>query len=149
MTIAEALAERADLNQRLGLLTERMNAVANVQEGDKPAEDAEALLIEATKVIDRIEEITVSINLANNRAKTSGGITVMEAVAHREAIQRQIGVLKGLVQSAQGRERWGRDEIRHMPTVDIAVLNQEIDGLQRQRRALDITIQKANWQNDV
>lgn len=47
MLLAEALAERAEAQNRLKKLTERLGAVARVQEGDTPEEDPQALLEEA------------------------------------------------------------------------------------------------------
>ncbi len=44
MKLAEALQERADLKRTLNSLKERLQRVALVQEGEKPAEDPQELL---------------------------------------------------------------------------------------------------------
>jgi hypothetical protein len=45
-----------------------------------------------------------------------------------------------------GREdRYGRQEIKYVSTIDAAALNREIDSYSRQLRELDVEIQSLNW----
>jgi hypothetical protein len=52
--LAEALALRADATRRIEQLRTRIVANARFQEGEEPAEDAQALLAEAGAVLDEL-----------------------------------------------------------------------------------------------
>ena len=67
MKLAEALQERADLNRSIQQLESRLSANAITQEGEAPAEDPRDLLAQLDRSIDRLEELTAAINLANSR----------------------------------------------------------------------------------
>lgn len=62
MKLAEALAERSDCQVRLEDLRKRVVRSARVQEGEKPAEDSEALLQETETLHSRLLELIMSIN---------------------------------------------------------------------------------------
>lgn len=62
MKLAEALADRGDLTRRTEQLKSRILANARHQEGELPAEDAAALLVELGEVLDRIETLIRRIN---------------------------------------------------------------------------------------
>jgi hypothetical protein len=69
MKLAEALAERSDCQNRLEELKKRVLRSARVQEGEKPAEDADELLAEIDRVFARLLELVTAINRTN--AKTA------------------------------------------------------------------------------
>ena len=50
MKLAEALLERADLQKRIAQMDGRLENNAQVQEGEKPAEDPKALLKELEEI---------------------------------------------------------------------------------------------------
>ena len=56
MKLASALAERADLQRRIGELSVRLNNNAKVQEGGSPSEDPSMLLDELKKDFVRLKE---------------------------------------------------------------------------------------------
>jgi hypothetical protein len=62
MKLAEALAERADAVRRVDQLRARVVGSARYQEGEEPAEDAQALLLEAGDVLDTLERLIRRIN---------------------------------------------------------------------------------------
>ena len=72
MKLAEALQERADLNQKLKQLSKRLEQNALVQEGEKPSEDPKELLAEFDGCIARLEELAARINLVNCRTVVEG-----------------------------------------------------------------------------
>jgi len=63
--LAEALALRADATRRIEQLRTRIVANARFQEGEEPAEDAQALLAEAGAVPDELEDLIRRINRTN------------------------------------------------------------------------------------
>ncbi|HMQ30833.1 MAG TPA: hypothetical protein PKD53_08890 [Chloroflexaceae bacterium] len=62
MKLAEALVERKAAQQKLAELNERLQRVAVVQEGERPAEEPAALLAELGEVAGRLEGLIVAIN---------------------------------------------------------------------------------------
>ena len=62
MTLAGALALRADAARRAERLRARIVASAQYQEGETPAEDADALLVEAGEVLGEMESLIRRIN---------------------------------------------------------------------------------------
>jgi len=71
MKLAEALAERADLQTRFGQLAARAKQSARHQEGETPPEDAAALLVEMDRVAARLEDLVVRINVQNLATEVS------------------------------------------------------------------------------
>ena len=63
MLLAEALAERAQAQERLNSLHERLLTVARVQEGDTPDEDPQELLRELDGVAGRIDELVQAMGM--------------------------------------------------------------------------------------
>ena len=68
MKLAEALLERADLQKRIAQMDGRLENNAQVQEGEKPAEDPKALLKELEEMAVRMEQLVTAINLGWKRA---------------------------------------------------------------------------------
>lgn len=159
--LAEALAERKGLQDRLIRLQQRLTACAKVQEGDQPAEMPADLLSEAERTSAEIKRLTIAINRTNSQSRLTdpatppgerdtNGIsqTIMEAIAERDRLQSQRQTLDLLSQAARPEARsYGatRNEIKWRPTVDIAVLQAQIDQVAQAYRALDTQIQAANW----
>ena len=65
MLLAEALARRAEAQDRLNALTQRLTEGALIQEGDTPAEDPTAMLNEASELLQEIETLVRRINHTN------------------------------------------------------------------------------------
>src|SRR5436190_19015899 len=65
MKLAEALLLRADIQKKIASLRDRIVANAVVQEGEKPNEDPNALLLEATGALADLETLVGRINKAN------------------------------------------------------------------------------------
>jgi len=150
MKLAEALAERKTLQDKLTRLRARLVANARVQEGDQPAERPEALLGEANDTAAALEILIVRINRTNIAAELPGEplLTIMEAVARRDTLRVRLTALSELVAAAQpGPQRFAltRSEIRSRPTVDVAGLQQQVDTQAREIRELDTRLQAANW----
>lgn len=145
MKLAEALILRADLQTRLEQLRERLTANALVQEGEKPAEDPEALLKELEETVSRLEEIITRINLTN-AATLQDGESLTAMLARRECLMQKISVMRSLMQAASHTVmRGSRMEVKIFSTVPVAELRKKTDQLSVELRKLDTSIQCANW----
>ena len=99
MKLANALSERADVQKRLQQLAVRMNNNAKVQEGQKPAEDPNALLKELDALCSRQETLVAAINLTNSRTEADG-VTMTEMLARRDALKLKLSVLRSFLDNA-------------------------------------------------
>ncbi|MGB9866523.1 MAG: DIP1984 family protein [Bacillota bacterium] len=152
MKLAEALLERKDLLKRLEVLRERLVADAKVQEGDQPAGDPEELLSEAEGLCQRLKGMVVAINRANSRACLPDGRTLTEAIAERDVLRLWHELLAAVAEAAvPSRDRFGlgRQEIKYVPTVDVAALRKRADEVAKACRELDAEIQAANWEAEL
>ena len=145
MKLAEALQERADINIRLKQLERRMANCALVQEGEKPAEDPEALRRELDACIDRLQYLVTRINLTNCRTSTDG-MTLTEIIARKDALTLKLSVYRGLVNAAGNTVYRARgSEIRILATVPVTELQKQVDRMARELRLLDNKLQETNW----
>jgi len=145
MRLAEALIEHKALKDRIKNLEERLDRVAKVQEGDRPTEDPTALLLQLREALAAMEEMVTKINRTNIAARL-GERTIMEAIARRDRLTTEQQVLRRLAQQATPtRDRFARNEIRFVPTVDAAAVQRQADEVTRILQDLDKEIQAANW----
>ena len=151
MKLAEALANRADLQRRVEQMRGRLQRSALVQEGESPPENPQELLEEMERLVSELEEYVRRINRTNLSATLSGGETTLtDALARRDSLTLRYGNLKTLVSAASDRvPRYGRAEIRILSAVEVGPLRRRMDELARERRELDISIQQANWATDL
>ena len=85
MKLAEALAERADLQKRIEQTRARLKNNAWVQEGERPAEDPTALEKELAALCDQLEKLIARINLTN-AAAVEDGVSITALLARRDAL---------------------------------------------------------------
>jgi hypothetical protein len=151
MKLAEALANRADLQRRVEQMRGRLQKSALVQEGETPPEDPQGLLEETERLVSELEGYVRRINRTNLSATLADGETTLtDALARRDALALRYGNLKTLVSTASERlPRYGRSEIRILPAVEVAPLQRRMDEVARERRELDTAIQAANWTTDL
>lgn len=150
MKLAEALATRADLQRRIEGMRARLRQSALVQEGEEPPEDPNELLSETEGMLEELERLVGRINRTNLSARLGDGATLTEALARRDALSLRYGLLSGLTKAASERvPRYGRAEIRILPTVEVGPLRRRMDELAKERRELDTGIQEANWTTDL
>ena len=137
MKLAQALAERADIQKRLGQLRERLQLNARVQQGEKPAEQPKELLAELDTLSARLEQLVAQINLANAKV-TDGGETLTEMLARRDALTLKVDILRDfMLQASETVIRGTRSEVKIISTVDVAALRRQTDELSRELRELD------------
>ncbi|AXO32581.1 hypothetical protein MicB006_0272 [Micromonospora sp. B006] len=152
MKIAEALALRADAARRAEQLRARITASARYQEGETPAEDASALLVEAAGVLGELETLIRRINRTNAATVVDGG-TLTDALARRDVLRLRHGVVTAAADAAAGEGQRGyrqlRSELKMVPALPVAELRRQADELARQIREVDTTIQRTNWEVDL
>lgn len=150
MRLAEALANRADVQRRLEQMRGRLAQSALVQEDERPPEEPEELLRETERLLAELEGYIGRINRTNLQATLPDGTTLTAALARRDVLGLRYGLLKRLVGAASDRvQRYGAAEIRVLPTVEVASLRRQMDDIAQEKRELDIAIQAVNWTTDL
>src|SRR5437899_87511 len=113
MKLAEALLLRADIQKKLASLQARAQRYAIVQEGERPAEDPQAILHQVEAVADELQRLVFAINTANLRHKIASGETLTEALAKRDSLALRHRILNSVVDvCAKPPDRYGVKEIR-------------------------------------
>ena len=154
MKLAEALALRADATRRIEQLRTRIVANARFQEGEEPAEDAQALLAEAGAVLDELEGLIRRINRTNAATRIGPEETITDALARRDVLRTRHSVVTAAADAAVGRSQAGmgrqlRSELKMLAALPVAQLRAQADDLARQIRELDVRIQQSNWEFDL
>ena len=149
MKLAEALQERADLNVKIEQLRSRLENNAQVEEGEQPAEIPDDLLTELNACIDRLTWLIGHINLTNCRTVIDGK-TLTEMIAGKDTLVMKLSVYRKLADAASKTvSRARHSEIRILPTVRAAEMQKQIDGMAKELRLLDNSLQQANWTTDL
>lgn len=164
MLLAEALAERRQILDRIGGAGDRWVAIATWDE-DEPApapSGADAALGELDADLNRLQQLNVDIYRANNQATVDWGgtsISIMETIALRDRLNLERSTLeeaKKKLEDAIGarRGRWfsdrrSRDDVKTSSLIDPRDLGRRIDALAARMRELDLEIQKVNWSHQL
>ena len=149
MRIAEALAMRADHQKRLEQLKDRILRNAKVQEGEKPAEDPDALIAEFESVASDLAQLIRRINLSNSTAIVQGR-TMTQALAEREMLNQRQKMYRDLAQAATITQAIStKSEVRFRATVNVSSVQKKADVAAKDLRELDARVQEANWLIDL
>lgn len=151
MKLAEALIQRADNQKRIEQLRVRLNQNVKVQEGDKPAEEPQALLAELDRLSTDLLALIQRINRTNAATKMPGSdMTIADAIALRDVLKIRQTTYNATAQAAAvTQDRYSKSEVRFESTVNVGALQQTADDLARQYRELDTQIQEMNWQTEL
>ncbi|HET6249219.1 MAG TPA: DIP1984 family protein [Tepidisphaeraceae bacterium] len=150
MKLAEALLLRSDLQKKLASLQVRAQRYAIVQEGEKPAEDPQVIFREIDAIAQQFERLIYAINRANLQNAIKSGITLTEALAHRDTLTLRHRILISVIEACnKPPERYGVKEIRWVTTISIPAIQQQVDGLAKEIRELNAAIQEAGWQVEL
>ncbi len=157
MKLAEALAERADIDKKIAQLRERAKASARYLEGEEPAESALALIGDTRQLLTRRMDLVRRINLTNSETRmvrSSGTVTMTEALAMREFILAERMLLTDVCNEASpGKDPYGirrrKTELPEKTDLPVSHLRAEADNLGRVFRELDSDIQQANWNTEL
>ncbi len=149
MKLAEALNQRADRQKRLAQLKDRLSNNVKVQEGDSPAEKPEDLFVELNASLKELESLIVRINKTNQET-TWGGKTLTEIIAAKDVLSLHLSTLRAVLEAANVRsDRYSRNEIKFVRTIDVTELQKKVDSLSKELRELDSSLQQANWMTDL
>ena len=150
MKLANALSQRSELQTRIRQLEVRLNNNAQVQEGEQPAEDPVELLKELEADYARLEELISAINRTNNDTKLEDGTTLSDLLARRDCLKGRLSVLRSFLDSASALvRRHSASEIKVKSTVNVRQLQKQVDGLSKNLRELEETIQEKNWTTEL
>ncbi len=150
MKLAEALLQRKDLKTKVDNLRARAVQSALVQEGDVPAEAPTELLREMNEAIEQLGVLIRRINATNNVTQLADGTTISDAIVQRDMLElRRLALDVVLNKAAVRQERFARNEIKFVPTIDVASMRRESDAVAQARRELDTQIQAMNWSADL
>ena len=129
MKLAEALQLRGDLQKRMMQLSDRLMQNARVQEGEKPAEDPEALLAEYESCAGQLEELMARINRTNCETRTGEG-TLTELLARRDCLKMRVRTYHDFLMAASSLTQRGmRTEIKVFSTVPVPEYRKKADAL--------------------
>ena len=146
MKLAEALSFRKDLEKKISGLKERLENVVRVQDGDAPAEDPLELLGILNNCLNQLEQIIYNVNVTNMKIVNDEGKSMTKLLAERDVLNKRISILRNtFTRAASYSDRYGRNEIRTVATIETKPLRQELDQLSKQYRQLDVEIQKLNF----
>ncbi len=149
MKLAEALNQRADLQKRIAQLRDRLSNNVKVQEGDQPAEKPEDLFKELEGSLKQLKDLIVSINRTNQETIWEGK-TLTGMIAEKDVLSLHISTLRSTLDAANVRsDRYSRNEIKFIRTIDVNELQKKVDDLSRDLRELDSKLQQANWMTDL
>ena len=150
MKLANALSQRSELQTRIRQLESRLNNNALVQEGEQPAEDPMELLKELAADYAQLEELISAINRTNNSTRIEGRATLSDLLARRDCLKGKLGALRGFLDNASATvRRHSVSEIKIKSTVDVRKLQKQVDGLSKELRELEETIQEKNWTTEL
>jgi len=149
MKLAEALAQRADLQKRVEQTKARLKNNAWVQEGDAPAEEPEALVRELHQLVEQLEDLMTRINLTNARPGPDG-VTLTSLLARRDCLSAYTAAMRDFLNEASSTPvRAARGEIKILSTVSVRDYRKKVDDLSRDLRELDMRIQQLNWTTEL
>ena len=150
MKLANALSQRSELQTRIRQLEVRLNNNAQVQEGEQPAEDPIELLKELEADYARMEGLVSAINRTNNSTRLEDGATLSDLLAKRDCLKGKLSALRGFLDNASALiRRHSVSEIKVKSTVNFRELQKQVDGLSKDLRQLEETIQEKNWTTEL
>ncbi|MGH2445137.1 MAG: DIP1984 family protein [Candidatus Limnocylindria bacterium] len=160
MLLAEALAERRQVLDRIAKVGDRWVRVGTWDEDEAAPTQAEAdaSVVELSADLDRLQDLNVRIHRANNVAEVElrgGSVTVMEAIALRDRLNLErltLEAAKREIEEAIGarRGRWlgsrrSREDVKTSTLIDPRELGRRADAVAARIRELDLAVQKINW----
>ena len=149
MKLAEALSRRSALEEKINELKTRLGNNVKVQEGDTPFEDPSELIKELDRVLEEFHRIVFRINLTNTRTVFEGR-TLTDMLAERDMLKKKTRILSDTISLLTDRgNRYSRNEIKYVATVDPAELRRIYDATSSQLRRLDLRIQAIGWEADL
>ena len=149
MKLAEGLSIRKDLQTRIEQIKARLLNNMKVQEGDLPTENPAELMKELDSCLKQLEEYIFRIN-ATNMHTVKDGKTLTQMMAERDVLGKRLQVLReAFDRASQSQDRYGRNEIKYVTTIDVPALRKQIDQYAQQFRLFDMEIQALNFSTEL
>ncbi|MBD5299521.1 MAG: DIP1984 family protein [Bacteroides sp.] len=149
MKLAEALSRRSVLEDKINELKTRLADNVKVQEGDEPFENPLNLIAELERVLQEFRKIVYRINITNTRTVVDGR-SITDMLAERDMLKKQTRILSDTLASLTDRgNRYSRNEIKYVATIDPAELRKIFDQSSAQLRKLDLRIQAIGWEAEL
>lgn len=149
MKLAEALSHRSALVNKIKEIESRLTDNVKVQEGDAPSENPMELIVALESTLAELQRIVYAINLTNTRT-TIAGRSLTALLAERDMLKQKTRALSSALTHLTGRgDRYSRNEIKYVPTIDAADLRKLYDKSASDMRKLDLQIQSAGWTTDL
>lgn len=151
MKLAEGLMIRADSQKRIQQLRERFARSAKIQEGETPPEDPQELLAELQRVLEQFTSMVKRINRTNAATEFESGKTLTDALAERDALSLEVGMLTGLIAAATAPSQpyAFAAQVKMLRSINVAEIQKRVDTLAKAHRELDARIQAMNWSIDL
>ncbi len=150
MKLAEALVLRADKKKRIDQLKQRIIRNAKVQEGEKPAEDPEALIKEMESISEELVALIQRINRTNTNTEYETGVSLADAIANRDILVLKNSIYRDLAQAATvTQDIRTKSEVKFKGTVKVSQVQERADELAKAHRELDTRIQELNWKTEL
>ena len=149
MKLAEALSKIAALTSKVQQLRDRLSSCLKVQEGDTPSEMPTDVVVELDNTLDELQQLIYRINMTNSKTELDG-TTITSLLAKRDILSMRTRTLNhALTRLTEREDRYARNEIRYVRTMDVNELRKLYDTSAAQLRKLDLTIQSIGWTTDL
>lgn len=149
MKLAEALSHRTALADKIRETESRLVENVKVQEGDSPVEDPTAVIMDLESTLADLHALIYRINLTNTRTIV-GGRSLTDLLAERDMAKQRARVLSAALKHLTERgDRFSRNEIKYVPTIDSAELRRRYEEAVSRLRKLDLLIQSAGWTTEL
>ena len=152
MKIAEALATRKDLTTKITDLERRAKSAATVQEGQSPSEDAITLAADVQARTMELMVLVKQINKANVRQLEgeAEGVNLADLIVERDHLRKLSQFYRSFAESGtQSVDRYSRSEIAIVSLISVREYLSLADAFAEQARALDLKVQRLDWQIDL
>lgn len=148
--LAEALLLRSDLQKQLLSLKARLAENAKVQDGDAPSESPNELMREADALIAQLYKLINRINKTNASVRLPDGRLIIDVLNERDEYAERHKLLIHTIDAAKtDMDRYSMREIKWQKTIDIKAWQAQADEIAMTLRKLNLHIQAANWQVDL
>lgn len=149
MLLAEAIAERAEILRRNGVLQDQLWRAVQAPEGEKPFLDPYELIEEEDQNLDRLHVLDKQIHETNTKTMLQENQTLLGAVIRLRMILKKKRLYSNVTERVFPRYQYGGSEIKNVTTVNIRNLNNKMDQIEREYQELLILVQKRNWKLQV
>ena len=127
----------------------RLEDNVKVQEGDTPAEESMDLIAELESALLELQRIIYAINITNTKTIVAGR-SLTSLLAERDILKKKTRVLASALNKLTGRnDRYSRNEIKYVPTIDAAEVRKLYDKTASDMRKLDLQIQEVGWTTEL